>query len=57
MCLCANQEPPTFTFGSYPRYSVIHNAEPEKYQWGEILEILPPDPKTGPVGVVLCFRR
>jgi hypothetical protein len=27
-------------------YSVIHNADPEKYQWGEILEILPPDPKT-----------
>jgi hypothetical protein len=27
-------------------YSVIHNAEPEKFQWGEILEILPPDPKT-----------
>jgi hypothetical protein len=25
---------------------VIHNADPEKYQWGEILEILPPDPKT-----------
>jgi len=27
-------------------YSVIHGADPEKYQWGEILEILPPDPKT-----------
>jgi hypothetical protein len=27
-------------------YSVIHNADPEKYQWGQILEILPPDPKT-----------
>ena len=27
-------------------YSVIHNADPDKYQWGEILEILPPDPKT-----------
>jgi hypothetical protein len=27
-------------------YSVIHNAEPEKYQWGQISEILPPDPKT-----------
>jgi hypothetical protein len=27
-------------------YSVIHNADPEQYQWGEILEILPPGPKT-----------
>jgi hypothetical protein len=27
-------------------YSVIHNADPEKYQSGEILEILPPDLKT-----------
>ena len=27
-------------------YSVIHGADPEQYQWGEILEILPPDPKT-----------
>jgi len=27
-------------------YSVINGADPEKYQWGEILEILPPDPKT-----------
>ncbi len=27
-------------------YSLIHNADPERYQWGEILEILPPDPKT-----------
>jgi hypothetical protein len=26
-------------------YAVIHNADPEKYQWGEILEILPPDPR------------
>jgi len=26
-------------------YSVIHNADPEKYQWGEILEILPPAPR------------
>ena len=26
-------------------YSVIHNADPEQYQWGEILEILPPDPR------------
>ena len=27
-------------------YSVIHGADPEKYQWGEILEILPPELKT-----------
>jgi len=27
-------------------YTVMHNADAEKYQWGEILEILPPDPKT-----------
>jgi hypothetical protein len=27
-------------------YSVIHNADPETYQWGEVSEILPPDPKT-----------
>ena len=27
-------------------YSVIHGADPEKYQWGEILEILKPDLKT-----------
>jgi hypothetical protein len=25
---------------------VIHNAEPENYQWGEVLEILPPDLET-----------
>ena len=25
-------------------YSVIHGADPEKYQWGEIPEILPPNP-------------
>ena len=31
-------------------YSVIHNADPEKYQWGEVLEILPPDPKTSEEG-------
>jgi hypothetical protein len=24
---------------------VIHGADPEKYRWGEILEILPPDPR------------
>ena len=27
-------------------YSVIHNADPDKHKWGEILQILPPDPKT-----------
>ena len=27
-------------------YSVIHGCDPEKYQSGQILEILPPDPKT-----------
>ena len=27
-------------------YSLIHNVDAGKYQWGEILEILPPDPKT-----------
>ena len=27
-------------------YSVIQGTDPEKYQWGEILEILPPDLKT-----------
>jgi len=27
-------------------YSLIHNCDPNKCQWGEILEILPPDPKT-----------
>jgi endogenous inhibitor of DNA gyrase (YacG/DUF329 family) len=27
-------------------YSVIHGADPDKYKWGEILQILPPDPKT-----------
>ena len=26
-------------------YSVIHNADPERYRWGQILEILPPDPR------------
>jgi hypothetical protein len=26
-------------------FSVIHNADPDKYQWGQILEILPPDPR------------
>jgi hypothetical protein len=32
-------------------YSVIHGADPEKYQWGQILEILPPDPKTSEVAI------
>ena len=27
-------------------YSLIHHGDPDKYQWGEILKILPPDPKT-----------
>jgi len=27
-------------------YSLIHSCDPSKYQWGEILKILPPDPKT-----------
>ncbi len=26
-------------------YSLIHNADPEKYQRGQTLEILPPDPR------------
>jgi hypothetical protein len=32
-------------------YSLIHNADPQKYRWGEILEILPPDPKTSEAAI------
>jgi len=27
-------------------YTLIHNSDPNKYRCGQILEILPPDPKT-----------
>jgi hypothetical protein len=37
-------------------YSLIHNADPEKYQWGEILEILPPDPKTSEEAIRRSIR-
>jgi endogenous inhibitor of DNA gyrase (YacG/DUF329 family) len=32
-------------------YSLIHNTEPNKYKWGEILKILPPDPKTAEMSI------
>ena len=29
-------------------YTLIHNCDPTKYQAGEIVEILPPDPNPSP---------
>lgn len=28
-------------------YTVIHGCDPTKYQWGETIEILPPNPNAG----------
>ena len=29
-------------------YTLIHHCDPDKYKPGEIVEILPPDPKASP---------
>ncbi len=29
-------------------YTLIHNCDPEKYKWGEIVEIVSPDKKAPP---------